>query len=137
MANEEIKLLKVIDYIDRFEVLAILDEQINFCAEPPVDKAVLELLCELKVRIKDILSVDFAKVTGYQAYGSIRFVPEDAFEDELDIVKSAVLSEIIGVMQREAEENPDFFIVKREMAGDPLTRNSVGLKVYLPKRRSE
>ena len=60
MANEET--LKVVDYIDRFEVLAILGKKIEFYAEPPVDKAQLELLYELRTRIKDISSRDVEEV---------------------------------------------------------------------------
>lgn len=62
MPNEEVKPLKIIDYIDRFAVLEILDKQISFYAEPPVDKRELELLYELRVRIKDIPDIDAIEV---------------------------------------------------------------------------
>ena len=62
MPNEEEKPWKVIDYIDRFQVLEILNKQISFYAEPPVDKRELELLYELRVRIKDISSIDAVEV---------------------------------------------------------------------------
>lgn len=76
----------------------------------------------------------------YQPYGYVRFIPDEVLEDEtlsdvLESEKLFVLEKIIAFMRREAAENPDFFIVNREVCGDPLSRNSVGLKVYLPKRR--
>ena len=50
--------LKVIDCIDRFAALAILNKEIRYCCEPPVDQKELELLIELKMRIRDLPSID-------------------------------------------------------------------------------
>ena len=57
MANKEMQELKVVDYIDRFEVLDILSKEADFFAEPPMDKedyAKLKLLLEIKFKI-DVL----------------------------------------------------------------------------------
>lgn len=83
---------------------------------------------------------DYVGGSDYQPYGYVRFVPDEvledeAFSDELEGTKLFVLEKIIEVMRREAAENPDFFIIGRAKSGDPLTCNSVGLKIYLPKRR--
>ena len=83
---------------------------------------------------------DFVGGSDYQPYGYVRFVPDgvledEAFSDELEGTKLFVLEKIIEVMRREAAENPDFFIIGRAKSGDPLTCNSVGLKVYLPSSR--
>lgn len=67
---------------------------------------------------------------------SLNASEDEAFSDELEGTKLLVLEKIIEFMRREAAENPDFFIINREMCSDPLSRNSVGLKVYLPKRRN-
>ena len=82
------------------------------------------------------------KELGYQPFGYFLYSPDQVFEDEafaeeLEAVKTFVLEEIIEIMRREAVENPDFFIIKRNVSDDPLSKNSVGLNVYLPKRRDK
>lgn len=58
MSNEEVKPLQVIDYIDRFQVFEILDKYAGWFAEPPVYLKELELIHEIKTRIKDISSIN-------------------------------------------------------------------------------
>ena len=62
MANEEIKPLKVVDYIDRFEVLELLGNKIDLFSESPMDnddftKMKLAIEIELEVRRLPILDV--------------------------------------------------------------------------------
>lgn len=80
---------------------------------------------------------DVGVISGYQAYGYVTWCHDETFELDLDVTKSIVLEKIIELMRKEAVENPDFFIINREASCDPLSSNSVGLKVYLPKRRNE
>lgn len=102
----------------------------EYCNPQPKNPRNVERWCD-KFKNK----ADFVEMACYREYGYVVFPPDEVFEVELDKAKSFVLSKIIEFMKREAEENPDFFIVGREASGDPLTRNSVGLKVYLPKRK--
>lgn len=60
MPNE--KPLKVIDCINRFEVLEILNKEIRYYIEPPVDLKKLELLIELRLRVRDLPSIDEMEV---------------------------------------------------------------------------
>ena len=62
MPNEEVKPWKIIDYIDRFEVLDILDRMADWYAEPPVDLKELELVHEIKFKIKQLQSIDAKEV---------------------------------------------------------------------------
>ena len=79
---------------------------------------------------------DVGVISGYQPYGCVTWCHDETFELDLDVIKSIVLEKIIELMRKEAVENPDFFIINRESSCDPLSSNSVGLKVYLPKRRT-
>ena len=58
MPNEEVKPWKIIDCIDRFAALEILNKEIIYCSEPPVDLKKLEWLIELRLRIRDLPSID-------------------------------------------------------------------------------
>ena len=63
MANEET--LKVVDYIDRFEVLNLLSKEADFFANPPMDKedyAKLKLLLEIKFKIDRLPTADVEEV---------------------------------------------------------------------------
>ena len=63
MANEET--LKVVDYIDRFEVLNLLSKETDFFANPPMDKedyAKLKLLLEIKFKIDRLPTADVEEV---------------------------------------------------------------------------
>lgn len=62
MANEETKPLKVIDYIDRFQVLELLKRYADLFAEPPVDRKELELVHEIKFKIEMLKSEDVKEV---------------------------------------------------------------------------
>lgn len=60
MANE--KPWKIVDYIDRFEVLDILDRMADWYAEPPVDIKELKLVHEIGFKIKQLQSIDAKEV---------------------------------------------------------------------------
>ena len=62
MANEETKPWKIVDYIDRFEVLDILNIMADWYAEPPVDRKELELILEIKFKIKQLQTIDAKEV---------------------------------------------------------------------------
>lgn len=63
MANEET--LKVIDYIDRFEVLELLKRYADLFAEPPmddIDHKQLKLVHEIEFEIKKLPTLDCKEV---------------------------------------------------------------------------
>ena len=65
MANEEIKPLKVVDYIDRFEVLELLGNKIDLFSESPMDNddfTKLKLAIEIELEVRRLSTLDVVEV---------------------------------------------------------------------------
>lgn len=65
MANEEVKPLKVIDYINRVQVLELLGNRADSFSEPPMDNddfTKLKLVVELETEIRKLPTIDAVEV---------------------------------------------------------------------------
>lgn len=65
MPNEEEKPWKVIDYIDRFQVLELLGNRADWFSEPPMDSddfMKLKLVIELETEIRKLPTLDAKEV---------------------------------------------------------------------------